>query len=219
MTWDELTRTGLEYALNEAEVVGLRPTSSDSVCELLLHVRAQPEEAARDHDPRRLLRLRRVTRIRVLLREERQDGYGPAIPMSSLNDVESFFASLGGWESMYGWEFLDRPSRTDDWPHEPSLTVDVRSGHAPHSLFWFTECWRPGDGARYCIEGTVDFDDLEVAYADGTVEPLARFIAEGRRWWELLFGRNGRPPEVQTTSTEAPSWRKPGLGSTYLDGR
>jgi hypothetical protein len=133
---------GLETALNEAEVLGLRIASSDVAVELLLHVCAQPEDGGRDPDPRRVLRLLNATRLRVVLREDRPDGYGPAIPLSDLDEVESFFASLGGWDAMYGWQYLDRPSRIADWPAEPSLAVELRSGSSPHSLFWFTECWR-----------------------------------------------------------------------------
>jgi hypothetical protein len=216
--WNEQTRTGLETALNEAEVVGLRLASSDAACELLLHVCAQPEQAT-DRDPRRVLRLLRATRIRVLLREDRHDGYGPAIPLAGLDDVESFFASLTGWEAMYGWEFLDRPSRTGDWPDAPSLTVDLRSAGSTHSLFWFTECWRADDDARYCIEGMVDFDDLEVLRADGAREPVEQFVAEGRRWWDVLFGRSGQPPQAQVTPAEAPSWRGHRRGSTFVGGQ
>jgi hypothetical protein len=206
--WNEQTRTGLETALNESEVVGLRIASSDSACELLLHVCAQREGVAKDPDPRRVLRLLHSTRVRVLLRGDRQDGYGPAIPLADLDEVESFFTSLGGWDAMYGWEFLDRPSRTGDWPEEPSLTVDLRPGRSSHSMFWFTECWRPDDDVRYCIEGTVDFDDLEVTRADGTHEPVEEFIAEGRRWWDVLFGRSGHPPQLQVAPPDAPSWRE-----------
>jgi hypothetical protein len=111
VVWDEQVRRGPEAALNEAEVVGLRIASSDSACELLLHVCAQPEQEAKDSDPRRVLRLLGATRIRLLLREDRQDGYGPAMAFADLDDVELFFASLGGWDAMYGREFLDRPSR------------------------------------------------------------------------------------------------------------
>ncbi|GIE89606.1 hypothetical protein Areg01_74880 [Actinoplanes regularis] len=218
VVWDEQTRTGLETALNEAEVVGLRLNSSDQTCELLLHVCAQPERATGDPDPRRVLRLLRATRIRVLLREDRLGDYGPAIPLADLDDVESFFRSIGGWDAMYGWEYLDRPSRTDDWPEEPSLTVDLRPGPASHSLFWFTECWKPGDDTRLCIEGTVDFEDLEITYADRTAEPLEQFIAEGRLWWDVLFGRTKHPPQVQVTSAEAPSWRGRRPGSTFVGG-
>jgi hypothetical protein len=209
MDGSEETRTGLEVALNESEVVGLRVASSDSACELLLHVCAQPDQVPGDPDPRRVLRLLHATRIRVLLREDRPDGYGPPIVLADLDQVESFFASLAGWEAMYGWEFIDRPARTGDWPDEPSLTVDLRSGRSSHSLFWFTECWRPDDDLRYCIEGTVGFDDLEVFRADGTPEPLEEFIAEGRRWWDTLYGRAGHPPRPQVRPPDAPSWRRP----------
>lgn len=218
VVWDEQVRSGLEAALNEAEVVGLRIASSDSACELLLHVCAQPELGAKDSDPRRVLRLLGTTRIRVLLREDRQDGYGPAMAFADLDDVESFFASLGGWDAMYGWEFLDRPSRTGDWPTEPSLTVDVRPGPSPHSMFWFTECWRPDEDGRYCIEGTVDFDDLEVTRADGSREPVEEFVAAGQRWWDVLFGRLGNPPQVQVTPAQAPSWRKRRTDTAFVTG-
>ncbi|WP_030435726.1 hypothetical protein [Actinoplanes subtropicus] len=73
---------GLETALNEAEVLGLRAAPSDLAGELLLHVCAQPEDGSPDPDPRRILRLLNATRLRVLLREERPDGYGPAIPLN-----------------------------------------------------------------------------------------------------------------------------------------
>jgi hypothetical protein len=149
-----------------------------------------------------------ATRIQVVLREDRQDGYGPAIPLADLDEVESFFASLSEWDAMYGWEFLDRPSRTDGWPREPSLTVDLRPGPSLHSLLWFTECWRRDDNVRCCIEGTVDFDDLEVTRADGTLESVEEFVAEGRRWWDVVFGRNGHPQQAQVTPTDAQSWRE-----------
>jgi hypothetical protein len=165
-----------------------------------------------------VLRLLRATRIRVLLREDRQDGYGPAIPFAGLDDVESFFTSLGGWDAMYGWEFVDRPARTSDWPDKPSLTADLRPGPSSHSLFWFTECWIP-DGARYCIEGTIDFDDLEITRANGARQPVDEFVAEGRRWWDVLYGRSGNPPQAQVTPPEAPSWREPRRASFHLSIR
>jgi hypothetical protein len=200
---------GLETALNEAEVLGLRAAPSDLAGELLLQVCAQPEDGGPDPDPRRILRLLNATRLRVLLREERPDGYGPAIPLTGLDEVESFFASLGGWDAMYGWQYLDRPSRIADWPAEPSLTVELRPGSSPHSLFWFTECWRADRDGRYCIEGTVDFDGIEVTRADGVREPVEQFIAEARRWWDVLYGRNGQSQRPQQRPGNAPSWRTP----------
>lgn len=211
MNWTEQTRAGLETALNEAEVVGLRVAPADAACELLLHVHAQPAPAGTDPDPRRVLRLLRTSRIRVVLRADRMDGYGPAIPLTGLAEVEAFFASLDGWEAMYGWEFLDRPT-PDDWPVEPSLTVAPRPGPSPHSLYWFTDC-RRADG-RYCIEGTVDFADLEVLRGDGAPEPVEEFAAEARHWWNDLSSRGMHLPQP----AGSPSWRGPRLASTFVAG-
>ncbi|MFC7280162.1 hypothetical protein ACFQS1_39910 [Paractinoplanes rhizophilus] len=215
MTWSEQIRRELETALNEAEALGLRLDRSDGACELLVTVCALPAQRAHDPDPRRVLRLLRPTRIRVLLREDGHGGYGPAIGLRGLDDVESFFASLGRWESMYGWEFLDRPERISDWPSQPSLTLDLRPGPSPHCLFWFNECWQT-TGTRYCIEGTVDFEDLQITRADGEAEPLANFTAEGRRWREMLYGRRGNPPQVQTRPADAPSWRDNEGGTSFV---
>jgi hypothetical protein len=97
-----------------------------------------------------------------------QTGYGPVIPLSGLDVVEDFFASLSWSGAMYGWKFLDDPSLTRDWPARPSLTVEVRPGTASHSLSWFNECGRTeGDtSASYLIEGTVTFENLQVMRAD-----------------------------------------------------
>ena len=92
--------TGLETALNESSVLGLRVDPADSACELRLHVLAQPAApATADPDPRRVLRLLRPSRIRVVLRADGLDGYGPPIPLAGEADVETFFASLEHWES------------------------------------------------------------------------------------------------------------------------
>jgi hypothetical protein len=200
---------GFELALNEAEVLGLRVALSDLACELLRHVCAQPESGDEDPDPRRVLRLLNATRLRVLLREDRPEGYGPAIGLADLDEVESFFAALGGWDAMYGWQFLDRPSRIADWPTAPSLTVVLRSGASPHTLFWFTECWKADGHGRYCIEGTIEFDGIGVTHADGAPEPVEQFITEGQRWWDVLYGRNGQQRRPQQRAANTPSWRTP----------
>jgi hypothetical protein len=66
------------------------------------------------------------------------------------------------------------------------------------------------------IEGTVDFDDLEVLRADGARESVEEFVAEARRWWDVLFGRSGQPPQAQVTPAEAPSWREHRGGTTSV---
>ena len=209
MKWDEQAREGMDVALNEAEVLGLRLGESGAWCDLLVHVVALPEHGPLGSDRRRILRLLEPGHVTVLLRTDQAEtsGYGDAIPLASLEEVEAFFASLTRSDTMYGWSFLDHPAPPSDWPAEPSLTVKLRGDDAPHSLYWFNECGR--DDAAYCIEGVVTFDDIEVLRADGTPEPLDEFVADGARYWQALNANDERlDVDAQTAAmTGTPTWR------------
>jgi len=211
--WDDETRAGIEVALNEADVLGIRLDPAGAWCDVLVHVLALPETGPLDRDARRILRLTVPGQLSILLRTDRagQTGYGPVIPLSGLDAVEDFFASLSLSGAMYGWKFLDDPSLTRDWPARPSLSVQVRPGTASHSLYWFNECGRPDadTSASYLVEGTVTFEDLEVMRADGTPQRLDEFIADGQRQWQAVFGHDERlSSEAQRASQDGtPSWR------------
>lgn len=64
----------------------------------------------------------------------------------------------------------------------------------------------------------LDFDDLEVTRADGFQEPVEEFVAAGQRWWDVLFGRLGNPPQIQVTPAQAPSWRKRRGDTAFVTG-
>lgn len=212
--WDDETRAGMDLALNEADVLSIRLDQAGAWCDLFLHVLALPETGPLDPDARRIVRLTMPGRVSILLRRDRlgQDGYGPVIPVSGLDAVEDFFASLSWSGSMYGWEFLDDPSLTRDWPTRPSLTVEIRPEAAPHSLYWFNECGRAeGDtSGAYLIEGAVTFEDLDVMRADATPQRLDEFIADGQRYWQGLHNRDQRlSVEAQRAAQDGtPSWRE-----------
>lgn len=220
MRWDDETKEGMNVALNEAEVLGLRLEASGGWCDLLLHVVALPEHGPIDPDRRRILRLRAPARVAVLLRPDQTatTGYGDALSLASLDEVETFFAGLTRSDAMYGWSFLDDPDRTTDWPDAPSLLVQVRETDAAHSLFWFTECGR--HDAAYCLEGTVTFDDLEVLRADEAPVPLEEFIADGARYWQALHARDDRlNSDAQTAAqTGTPTWRPYASVSVTVSG-
>lgn len=213
MQWDDETRRAAEVALNEADVLGVRLEPSGAWCELFLHVLALPENGPLDPDARRILRLMSPAQVRILLRADRtaSSGYGPVIPLAGLDAAEDFFASLSWSGSMYGWQFLDDPSLTHDWPAQPSLTIDIRSGAGSHSLFWFNECGRDEGSTKvaYCIEGNVTFEDLEVLRADATPQPLDEFISEGHRYWQALHSHDERLSVAaqRTAQDGTPSWR------------
>jgi hypothetical protein len=211
--WDEDTRAGVDVALNEADVLGIRLEPSGAWCELLVHVLALQESGPIDPAARRILRLASPARVRVLLRplQPRPDKRGLVIPLEGLDAVEDFFASLSWSDSMYGWAFLDVPSLTSSWPDRPSLTIDLRPAPGSHTLFWFSECGREEHGgpAAYCIEGTVAFEDLQVLRADETPQPLDQFIADADRYWKALHGRDERLSVTaqRAAQSETPSWR------------
>lgn len=199
---------GLEVALNEATVVGLR-AEPDRVVSLLLHVLALPEEGPPEPDTRRALVLSGVSRVRVLLRHDvpGEVDYGPPLPLADLAAVEEFFASLTRTGDLYGWEFVDAPDLCADWPAEVSLdlTLGPRADDT-HSLYWFNECGR-GDES-FCIEGVVEFTDVAARYADGTPLPVEDFVAAGHRWWEAFRSHDPRvSPAAQQAQPQSPSWR------------
>jgi hypothetical protein len=67
-------------------------------------------------------------------------------------------------------------------------------GPGSHSLDWISECGRQEDGdpVGYCIEGTVQFEDVEVLRADLTPQPLDQFTADADRYWKALHRRDER---------------------------
>ena len=199
---------GLEVALDEATVVGLRDEPDGAVA-VLLHVLALPVAGPPDPDTRRALVLLGVSRVRVLLRRDvpGQVDYGPALPLADLAAVEAFFASLTRTGDLYGGEYLDAPDLCADWP--PEVSLDVTSGPAgagTRSLYWFNEC-AAGD-ETFCVEGVMEFADVIVRRADGTPLPVAEFVADGRRWWQAF--RTGDPrvsAEAQRALPLSPPWR------------
>jgi hypothetical protein len=222
--WDEGTRDDVDMALNEADVLGLRLEPAGAWCDLLLHVVALPETGPAGPDARRILRLTSPAEVTVVLRAMRPapEQHGPVIPLAGLDAVEDFFASLSWSDSMYGWKFLDDPSRAGDWPAQPSLAISPRPGPGSHSLYWFSECGRQEDGdpAGCCIEGTVQFEDLEVLRADLTPQPLDQFTADADRYWKALHRRDEQLSVAaqQAAQTATPSWRAFARNAVTISG-
>lgn len=217
MTWDDALRARIDDALNEADVLGLRPTP-DGV-DVLLHVLALPADGPLDPDRRRILRLHRPSAIDLVLRTDSPGGTsgGPAIPLADLDAVEAFFAALSWGGSMYGWHFLDDPGLTADWPAPPSLHLDLHPEPAAHSFYWFNECGVDDgtDITSYCIEGTVMFDDLTVHRADGTPQHLDEFTGDADRYWTALHAGDDRLSVAAQGAAQhgTPTWRP------WADGR
>ena len=179
---------GLDLALNESTVCGVRYDAEQGEARLLVEVEALPEVGPIDLDPRRAIVFSSVAAIDVTLRVDRGD-YGPVLPLGALDDLEQFFAGLSWGHAMYGWDFVDVTDLNEAWQVEPSLSVRVGSGDGTHSLRWFVECGSAalsGDPESYVLQGVVWFDDLRIERADGTSMPVDRFLADGARWWKTF---------------------------------
>jgi hypothetical protein len=216
MQWTPELLGGLGGAVEEATVFGIVRDVDETVCRVLLEVVALPEIGPIDPDPRRVLVLSGVTCVEVLLRRDPApavEGLGPAIPLSSLGDLDRFFASLAWTYAMYSWEFIDDTENPKDrWPAEPSLRLVVEGGSGAHSFYWFTECGveqNPGEFVSYLLEGIIWFDHASVERGDGSALPLEEFIADAYRWWRAFREGDARlSVDAQRAATErAPSWR------------
>lgn len=190
---DEQLVAGINTALNESDVLGLKLSKDESALSILLHVISLPPEGPIDPDPRRILVLNRPSRIRVLLRNVTvgtgPERYGPPIPLADYAAIENFFDSLTWLDSMYGWRFVDVDNSVmEDWPDEVSFEQAIQEGSSDHSLYWFAECGRQDENVRetFVIEGEVTFSDLAVLRASHEPVPLETFISDGKRHWEAL---------------------------------
>ena len=107
MAFDQKLIDGISYALNEAEVAGLRLADDGSRVDLLLHVLALPPVGPIDPDACRIIVLYRPSLIEVVLPQDAGQDRGPAIPLSDIDAVNAFLLSLTWSDQMYGWPFLD----------------------------------------------------------------------------------------------------------------
>lgn len=215
MYWDDTSRERLETALNESDVVGVLLDPQHRHVDVLLHVLSLPASGPLARDGRRILRLAEPTELRFLLRRDplgEHPSTQPAIPLTNLDAVEDFFESLAWGGSIYGWKFFDEPDLVQDWPEEPSLTVQLSSAAAAHTFYWFNECGleREGETVRFCIEGTVSFADLRVLDASEHEIPVDTFIEDGVRHWDALYTRDERlsVESQREAQNEAPKWRR-----------
>jgi hypothetical protein len=216
--WDQSLIDRLDLALNESTVCGVRYDAERGEARLLVEVEALPEVSSIDRDPRRAIVLSSVESIEVTVRRDRVGGYGPVLPLGSLDELEQFFAGLSWAHPMYGREFVDVAVPGPAWRDEPSLRVRTGGGVAAHSLRWFTECGsagRTGEPGSCVPQGVVWFAELRIERADGSSVPLEGFLADGARWWKAFREGDSRlsvhgQREAASASLRWRHWPTPG---------
>jgi hypothetical protein len=208
---------GISYALNEAQVAGLRMSDDQSRIDLLVHVLALPAVGPIDPDARRIVALLHPSVIEVVLQKGQGGKNEPAIPLADVDAVNAFFSSMTWSHQMYGWPFLDGSAEArSKWPSPISLEIAVPSGMDEHSLYLFAECgrrWGKDEYESFFIQGMVTFGGMEVRRANGDIESFDEFIGDADRWWAALKARDERlSVEAQNAAQVGTpkwwSWRK-----------
>jgi hypothetical protein len=218
--WNQDLIDRLDLAFNESQVCGLQFDQARAEARLFVEVLALPEVGPIDPDPRRVVVFSDVSVVEVVLRRDDVSDLGPVLPLASLDAVESFFASLGQADAMYGWSFVDVEDPGENWNVSPSLVLQGSTGDTPvHTMRWFTECGRPVSGdvwERYFLQGVIRFNDLRVERADGRPVSIEEFTADGRRWWDAFERHDARlSSEAQKqASASAAAWRR--WGGTFV---
>src|SRR5262245_7376713 len=74
-----------------------------------------------------------VSAVEIVLRPEMANDLGPVLALGSMDGLETFFASLGQADAMYGWSFFDIEDPGADWNQPPSLLLHVPTANpSPH---------------------------------------------------------------------------------------
>jgi hypothetical protein len=212
MSLDREQIEGINYALNEAGVAGLRMSDDQSRVDLLVHVLALPAVGPIDPDARRVVALLYPSLIEVVLQKGLGEKDEPAIPFSDIDDVNAFLSSMTWSHEMYGWPFLDGSAEArSKWPSPISLDMAVPGGRDEHSLYWFAECgrrWGDDNYESFFIQGMITFGGIEVRRANGDIELFDEFIADADRYWAALFAHDERlSVEAQRAAGEGtPKW-------------
>lgn len=168
-------------ALNEADLVSIRPSVSDRTVEvwvrtLNLHANGAPQE-----DPVFRLCFTDVERIAISLRAGRWDDLDAPVEEVVVEDLDTVVQSFGGLP-IYGWEFID-PS-DDDWSRwSGRLSADELWGRdeGAHVVSLFQE------GHDRHLDVRVWFDDLKILDRVGIVIDSEEFAAGGVRWWDAMY--------------------------------
>jgi hypothetical protein len=224
VNWNRELVDGLDLAFNESTACGLTFDAEAAEARLLIEVLALPEAGPLDRDSRRVAVFSGVSAVEVILRPEMDSDLGPVLPLESMDALETFFASLGQADAMYGWSFFDIDDPGADWNQPPSLLLHVPTANpSPHTVHWFTECGRPtaADGwERFFLQGVLRFKDLRIERADLRALPLEAFIADAKRWWDAFAQHDARlSSEAQQQAQAASSaWRGWGGSSVMVPG-
>lgn len=189
---DEMTKSGLGVALNEASLLGVDVSRSRRMAAVTLSVLSlPPDDVPPTDDTRVSIVLENVGRVAASLRNAHwSDPSAQPVPFT-LDDLLAVSQSFGQLP-IYGWEFIDRTDDFNSWSHRLSLDERLGDGGMAHSLTLFQE-----GGDRH-LDLIIWFDTLHVFDPQRRPIDIQQFIADGVRWWTRFnqgdLRTNGRGP-------------------------
>jgi hypothetical protein len=186
MSLTEEQRSGLNVALNEADLLGFEVDPGRRIAAATFRVLTLPEIGPAPDDRRVQFLFRPVGRVAASLRDGRwDDPEAPVVPFA-LGELLSIVQSFGGLP-VYGWEFIDvHAKELEKWGDR--LSIDWTSGDdgRSHSITVFQE---PGNRI---LDLCVWFDELEIRDPQRGVVPVDAFVAAGKRWWDAFYAGDER---------------------------
>ena len=178
---------GLNVALNEATLLGVKVVAEQRVATIALSVLSMPDKGQPSSEVRVELVLQPVGRVAASLRHGRWDDAAATVEPFGLDGLPAVLSRVGGC-AMYGWKFFDVPEGQDFDVWKDRLSLDWRSsdsGGMSHSLILFQE-------NKHHLDLCIWFDELSTLTPSHHLIPLDDFAAGGKRWWDGMYAGDPR---------------------------
>lgn len=181
---DEIS--GLNIALNEAELLGLEVEEGRKLATGTFSVLSLPKHGPMSDDRRVSIVFKPVGRVVASLRNAHwSDPNEEAVPfeIASLLEVVTSFDN----HSIYGWDFVDADIEDQsDWMNRLSLDWSSGDDGRTHSITLFQ------DQHNRILDLCVWFDRIELFDSSQKRIRLQDFVDDGKRWWEALHSGDER---------------------------
>ena len=173
-------KDGLNYALNEANIIGLDFDEERKNVYVTIYPIAIQQDGNIPNDNRFLLTFRNVSRLAASLT---LDNNTQAIKFepNQLSDKMNEYKN----EQLYGWEFIDNGEAIyNDWKNNKSFDLVINNNYdRQHTIDLFQE----DKYSKKAIDVRIWFESIDIF--DSNLKPfeIQTFIDNGKRGWDKLY--------------------------------
>ena len=183
-------KDGLNYALNEASIIGLDFDEERKNVYVTFYPIAIQHDGKIPNDNRFLIAFRNVGRLASSLTLDKDS---PAIKFdpNQLADKMSEYKN----EQLYGWEFIDNGETIfNDWKDNKSFDLVINNNFdKQHTIDLFQE----DKYSKKTIDVRIWFENFEIF--DSNLKPfdVQTFIDNGKRGWDKLYESGWKTTEAE----------------------